>query len=315
MLPWAMIVLQAALAAAVLHLLRWHVFPRLSSLNQRSLVLDVWAPLAIILPLVMTVAWVGHSVRDSAWPSLGGPVLCGYLALAMFLMLDQSAASATASKRRPAPDRAAILSAILAAVTGSTLLLLGAAHVMHILVGQVAFAIFAVALWMNTPDLPSTKAADEAHGPWLAMFLTMLCAAAMGAAAWLIAPPLHVLSAGILLVFAAASLLLAAMYAGPADCIRIGTWAAALGVLGTLGGLSIMHMIPQAARLVLQQPPADVRQVAFGFGAFALEAVMLLVLPLLALASPALAPALRRLLAAAILLGVAALAIWRLSPG
>lgn len=319
--PLTWILIQSGLAAAALHVFRWHVLPqgyrgspsRDAGLavhgTATPLILDVWAPLAIVLPLLVTVLWTGYSVRGAGWPALGGPVTLGLLALGAASIVGQDRDASTELAQAPLPYSAFIV----AIISGAVLLLLGAAHVMHILVGQVAFALAAVVLWANTPDMPRPdNAEDDQPQVWMGMVLVVICAFLMGVSAAFIEASLRWLSASIMLLYGGIALLLTAMYAGPAACMRVGTWAAAVGVLLALGGLSIMQMLPQAVRLIMGGEAEDVRRIAYGFGAYAFEAAMLLVLPLFMLAIWNL-PRGGRTLAGVVAIAVAAaLTVWRL---
>lgn len=303
MLAWAMIAIQVAAAAAALHLLRWHVLPSLARLPHRELIVDVWGPVAIVLPVLFTVAWTGHSVRGDGWVAIGGPVACGMIGLAFAAILGRGAMAWDSP-----------LSGIMALIAGVVLLLLGAAHVMHILVGQVTFALVAVVLWINTPDSRQSDVEDETESRvWLSMIVVVLLTAVMGASAIYVTDHFRILSASIMLGFAACTLAMAAIYAGAALAMRMALWTAAIGCLGGLGAISISYMLPHAFRLFQGGEPADVQWVAFGFGAYALEGAILLVLPVVVFLLGMLPPASRWAAGAGLLVAALALAIWRLS--
>ncbi len=310
MLSWAMIAIQLVLVALALHLWRWHVLPNLRPLGHRALIVDVWGPMSVVIPLVFTVGWVGYSVRESGWVMLGGPIVCGLFAVAVAaVMRPHGERSATFSNA----DGLSWSAGAWASIVGIILLLLGAAHVMNIWMGQIAFALLAVVLWTNTPPARESNVDNDQAAAWLGMIGIVLAGFVLGGTSLAVAEGHRVASAVILVGYGGAVFLLAARYAGPAVAVRMGLWAAGLGVLAALGAISILHMLPQAIQLALGGHVADVRSVAHSFGAFALEAVMLLVLPLLVLGLWRLDAPARRMAGLFLMAAIVAVVTWRLA--
>jgi len=299
MLSWIMILAQVLLMLAALHLLRWHVLPHLAQLSQRALVLDVWGPIAVVLPMLFWMIWVGGSVRGDGWMLLGLPIACGVLACGLVMLMHRDSA---VSQQR--------LVQLMAAIAGLVLLMLGAAHVMSIWIGQVSFTVIAVMLWLNTPDVHGE--AGESQSPaWMNMAGVVMCAAGMGLAGLWIGAEHRTITASIIAVYAVACVVLTAMYAGPVACVRLGGWAAVVGVLGGLSMISLGVMVPQAMKAIRNEELSDVQWVAQGFGAYAFDAVALMLLPVYLLANEHLHRTPRRLLGMALLLAVLMAMCWR----
>lgn len=303
-----LLIVQAVLAVVALHLLNRRVFPQLRFARHPELVADVWVPLAMVLPMVFLAGHVDSTVRGIGWVPIGGPICAGILAMGAAMV-------ASRGRGHIAPPGWAAL--VCWAAAGLVLLMLGAAHDLTIWTGQCAFALAAVLLWMNTPVVGHssggavTEHSASAGGWWLA--LVLLCAIGQGVAGLLITGRWSAVSAAMMVAYAGAAGAGAAVLAAPGWAMRIGGWSAAVGMLLGIGLISLLELMPQALAVVLL-PQAGVRaQVAHGFGAYALEAVLLLLLPAAAVAAIRLPRRSAELIGAGIVVIGAAVATWRVS--
>jgi hypothetical protein len=263
-----------------------------------ALVTDVWAPLAIVAPMLFATGWVETSVRGAGWLALGGPVAAGWIALAAVLVVHPASTLAAPPLRR-------VLMAVAGA--GLVLLLLGAAGVLTIWVGQCAFAIAAVLLWVSTPP-PDEGDDEDDHAPArtaIAMLVALAAALGQGVIAWRLDPILRPVSAGLAMGYAAIALC-AASAAGPSAALRTGLWSAVLGILLALGTLAFAQVVPAAIQVARGGRAPVSTEVAEGFAALAPEAVGLLVLAAAPWLAPRLARGLRRPAGALLLVAVAA---------
>ncbi|MHC5005267.1 MAG: hypothetical protein ACYTJ0_19365 [Planctomycetota bacterium] len=264
------LVAQALLAAIAVRELARHVFPAVPRMNHPQLVTDVWAPLAIVAPLLFLAGRTAGSVRGLGWTGIGAPVVCGWIAVAAMLVVARPVDPAAGPRRR---DLAA------AGLTGLLLLLLGAAHVMSIWVGQCAFALAAVLLWVNTPS-PGDPEHEETEAParaGLGMLVALAAALAQGLLAWRAEPPVTAVVAGMAVGYAVIAIC-AAGAAGPGATLRVGLWSAVFGVLLGLGVLAFAVVLPTAIDVFAGSGTSVVTTVADGFGAYAGEAVALVLL-------------------------------------
>jgi hypothetical protein len=224
---------------------------------------------------------VEASVGAAGWPMLGGPVMLGVIAVAAALLVGEGG-------KKLEPGWRAI--ACWAGV-GLVLFLLGAAHELTVWVGQACFALAAVMLWINTPSAEPSRATSSVRpavrrAGW-AMFATLVFAAAQGFVLSRLVADATAIGVVIALAYAGVGLATSAALAGRAWAIRVGGWSASVGVLLSIGLLSLLHLLPQTRLMLVDplRPPAGASgpaspQVAYGFGHFAPEAVVLVVLPL-----------------------------------
>jgi hypothetical protein len=320
MTSWFMLGLQAMLAAAALHLVRWYVLPGLVRARQPQIIVDVWLPVAMAAPFVLAALRLGADVKGIGWTALGGPIVIAMLG-AGFAMIAAHGRFDPFGERTllheedaPAlwPLPARIVGAAL--IAGLVLLMLGAAHMMTVWIGQAAFALAAIVLWINTPDdLPGSErpSQHETLAGWATIGVVLLAAGQAVASLW-IAPEHVAYSALIMLAHAGVIVAMSAFIAGPGIASRLGLWAASVGVLASLGILSLTHVLPRAihawtAEYIDPQPP----QVAYGFGAYAFEATALLVLAPAMIALARLERTLQIIAGIAILLAALALVAWR----
>jgi hypothetical protein len=236
----------------------------------------------MILPLLFLSGRVEASVGAVGWPMIGGPVMLGVVAMAAALLV-------TRGGERLDPGWRAV--ACWTGV-GLVLFLLGAAHELTVWVGQACFALAAVMLWVNTPTAESSRSgapvAPAVRRAGWAMFASLVVAAVQGFVLSRLQAEPNPIGVVIALAYASIGLAASAAIAGPAWAIRIGGWSASVGVLLSIGLLSLLHLLPQSL-LMFVDPwrlsggsagPVGA-EVAYGFGHYAPEAVVLLVLPLL----------------------------------
>ncbi len=310
--------LAQALAAVVsMRLFRMRVAPNVLHMRDGRAAADSLGPLALASPMIagaFRTDWQigGNGGGIAGWITLGAPVACGLLALGIAAIAvrpvrsDGDSASGTFS----------ISPMSIAAWTfaGAVLLLLGAAHDLTIWAGQCAFAAGAVMLWINTPDLTgdAPSPADSQAGNGLTLML--LCSAVQALAIGFAPQSMLNISGGMAIAHAAMIFALAARIADPSIAMRLGGWTATLAILLGLGAISLRHMIPRAVAVLHGSTDRPPLKVAYGFGEFALEATIMLVLGAMALGTERIpSPIARRLIGGALLLGAALLAGWRLS--
>jgi hypothetical protein len=183
--------------------------------------------------------------------------------------------------------------------------------------GQTAFAIAAMLLWMNTPDL-STARLPQSVPPEHAragtgMTIALACAIGQGATAMMVETEYAPISGALMIAAAAMSLAVAATLAGTSAAIRVGAWAATYGVLLAFGAMSLARLLPAALHMLREGEAAPINRIASGFGAYAIEALALLGLAGLIAAQPHIHSPLRRTLGMVLIIVAAALAAWRLA--
>lgn len=315
MIPWLMPAIQIGFAALALHLLARRVYPAFGQVRQGELVVDVWLPLALVIPLLFTIGGVDGSVREVGWPSLGGPVMCGMIGLALAATIGRGGIGVFGEEFVEGESigwRLAPRLTVAALIAGLVLLLLGAAHVMSMWVGQCAFAIAAVLLWINTPEVGRDGSPQGVHQmrAGFGMLVVLLCAFAQGIAGRLAGEEERWLVVLLMLSYAAIALGLAARQTSAGLCVRIGIWCASFGVLFALGVIALLAMLPRilATAVGIELPPHSM-DIAAGFGAFALEATVLMVLAPVAVGVMRLPWFVRAVIGAILLLFV----VWRVT--
>ena len=300
-----LLVAQAALAVAGLVALNRRVFPALGMLRQPELVADVWAPLALVLPLVLLCGRVGETVRGVGWAPIGGPVCVGALAVGASMIAGMRGAKTTALNP---------WALVCWAGGGFLLLLLGAVHDLMIWTGQVIFALAAVLLWMNTP--PYIPRSQRSHTPaerWagVGMLIAICCALGQGIIGLFISDEKLPVSVGLMMGYGAAAGAGAARLAGWPWSARIAGWAATIGLLLGIGAISLLRLLPLATGVALNRAGAITPEVAHSFGIYAVEATMLLLLPVIALVAVLSARFVQVVAGIAVIGLCAALAAWR----
>jgi len=316
MFPWLMIGIQILAAAAALHMLRWHVYPVLGTVRHGELIVDVWLPLAIVIPLMFLIGGIDGKFSEAGWPAVAGPVFCGAGALAIAAIIGRGGIGVFGEELVDGDAigwRLAPRLTVAALIAGLVLLLLAAAHVMSMWVGHCAFAIAAVLLWINTPesggDASSGGALQMKSG--FGMLVVMVCAFAQGFAGRLVGEADRWLVVVTMLAYAAGALMLAARLTTAGLCARLGAWSAIFGVLFALGVASLIALVPRVLATVadVELPPHSM-QIAAGFGAFAPEATILLVLVPAAAGLFRLPRILQRVVGVLLLAAVAARLAW-----
>jgi hypothetical protein len=269
-------------------------------------------PLTLALPMIAAAFRTDWSIADNSdhagWIVLGAPAACGLLALGV--------ACLARSHSGDQPLRGTLAPLLIAASTfaGAVLLLLGAAHHLTIWAGQCAFAAGAVLLWMNSPDFSGEHSGAVELRASGGVSLMLLCGVIQALAVGFASQSMLNIAAGLILMHVTMVLALASGLASPIDAIRMGAWAATLALLLGLGAISLRHMLPRAIAVmqgVHDRPPL---RVAYGFGAFALEASIMLTLGALAIGLqrvPAAFP--RRIIGGVLIVAAAVLAGWRLA--
>jgi hypothetical protein len=296
---------------------------------------DVLLPVAVVLPL-LTHAIVSPDTAEPgtvprvAWLGIGGPVYCGVLSAFMFAI-----AGATRNGR-PADGVSARLPGSLylrwigaASATGLVFVLLAANDHLMPFVGQCALPIVAVIMWMNAPDAPRREDAtgprrgepdglnaDDAArasasgGPVLILAAVQLGAAIMAGYEW------RTYTGAIALMWAVSAVGVIHRRHGSASGFRVGTWAAVYGPLLALTAMAITAASEQILGLWRGEPVAPISRIATGFGRYGIEAIVLLMLPIVAHGLLTLSPRSRVTLAAAALGIATAGAAYRLMmPG
>ena len=260
---------QAMFAVLMVEQLRRKVFISIDDRAVSALMTDVWAPVAIVLPMMFFTARIHGDVAGAGWMPIGGPVVAAVLALGLALC--------TAARSEPTHRAAGPVTSIQFLIWGSVgvvLLLLGAAHDLTMWMGQCAFAIVAVLLWMNTPDASHAEqlTPTQLRAGW-GMTMALLCALAQGMAT-LYVPSAHLnVSCGLVLGGVAMSLAAAARLAGADAVMRIGGWAMTYGFLAGLGAISLVRLTPQVIRAIQSGSADPVHRIAYGFGAYSIEAI------------------------------------------
>jgi hypothetical protein len=303
--PTIWLIAQAALTIIMIEQLRRHVFPALGRLSSPQIVLDVWAPLTLILPLLMLAGRAGHDMRGAGWLVVAAPSWCAWLALGMVMIVQRR-------------DQGRIdCSATLAwSCTGAGVLLvmLSAAHDLTLWVAQCAFALGAVLMWMNTPqDLSDRVASTEPQRAGLAMLIALLCAAGAGAAAQMSSVRALPVIGAIQFAGVASALAAAARVAGPAAAFRLGGWSAVYGTFLGLGAISLVRLAPEALHVIQHGQSNPIKRVAYGFGHFGLEGMLLAILIAACLMGVRLNEIMRRVFGVVVLAGAAFMIAWRLT--
>ncbi len=321
MTPWFALAAQAILAAASLHLVWWHVLPGLARTADARLIVDVWMPVAMAVPLVFVAMTIESDVKGIGWTPLAGPIAVAIASAGFALLAARGEFDALGddvlrdgSADAPIwPHRARVACASLLA--GVVLLMLGAAHTMTIWIGQAAFAVAALLLWVNTPDEPAGSRAVSPTEMKLraASMAAVFLALGAGAAVFWVDRAHLPLASCVVLAHAIAVAGMSGFAVAPGMASRLGLWTASIGVLATLGVLSLRTLLPRAVEALtadyIEPRPPDI---AYGFGAYAFEATALIVLVPAVFAVARLNRAVQRVLGAVLLIATGAIIAWRL---
>jgi hypothetical protein len=284
--PWLLV--QAGLAILCLRVLRRTVLPGVGLMQHASLALDVWLPLAIVLPMALPVWQVagagtwglgstasGGAGRGAVNVAIAGPIVCGWLAMG---------ASVAARPQTPRPSAfSPHLAGMVWSGVGLVVLLLAAANRMAGWIGNSAFAMLAVLIWMGSHDPEPGRVRVRRAPPDLegrvgsGVLVVLLGAAGQGLAAGAVGEGGAAVARVTAVAFAAAAATSAAL-AGRDAAIRVGGWSAAFGPLLALGMLAFGTLVPAAVDVWHGGLPSRFRVVAGGFAAMAPEAMGLVLL-------------------------------------
>ena len=307
MLSWVMLFVQAALAVVGLQLLRHSARAATGAGGVAILTINVFAPLALVGPMVLLVGRIDGSVHGLGWVPIGGPIACGMFALACALIVGNQL-----------DQRITALRPLLLATwvsTGVVMLLVTATHELTLSVGQCAFALAAVILWLNTPQGASAgsgRAKVSGYGAlWPA--LALACSLGQGVAALMIDPSLAGYSGALMVTYAAMSAAIFACVCGTTAALSVGGWATVYGVLFAMGIMSLRQLIPMTVQTVTGGNTAALKHVAYGFGAYAPEAALMLTLGAAATSTKWMGRRPQRIGGVILLVVAAAWCAWRLS--
>lgn len=235
---------------------------------------DAWIPLLFVLPLVMQAPSTGADTGEVGWIGVGGPVTIGAILLGTALWVGD----------RGGGEPAMLDSTIVWGIVGAIVLLVLASHTIQIVEGQILFAMGAVLLWWRTtraerPSPPIGGDAARAEDRRARAMLIATALAAAGGVAGARAAMLGAQGPAAMLALAPAGLaaIPVARTLGRGWAVRAGGWSATLGVLLGVGGLSLARLLPR----LTGQDPAGL-SLGRGFGHYALEGVLLLLLPMAA---------------------------------
>jgi hypothetical protein len=309
MTAWLVLAIQALFAVIGLRLLVRRVLPALHGTPHVEIFTDVWGPLTIVGPMLFLAVRVRDQVTGIGWLAVDGPLLIALMGAGMAMTRRGIIGSPA-----PRPDAAMKRGIVTAACAAIFLLLLGAAHDLTLWMGQCAFAVGAVLLWINTPLDRLTAAHNQQNdaGAGLAITAAAPCALIQGLAMLHADDQTRLSSGALAIVSAAVVLAAAARISGPAACLRLAMWSAALGVFFGIGLISLMHMLPEAIRAIRTGEAGPVHRVARGFGAFAPEASALLLVCAFQLVHQRLRSQYVAWIGIAALMAASAAVVWRL---
>lgn len=306
---WIWLIAHAAMCIGVAEAMRRMVWPGTRMMRHPALVTDVWAPLTLALPLCISAARITSDAGATGWPALGGPMALALLAAGAAMLTAWTADD----EHLPSWSHAATWMG-----AGGLILLLGAAHHLSLWIGQCAFALGALLLWMNTPEDHASAgepvpAAQVRAG--LGMVAALACAGAQGWLLWIMPEAWRQHATAMTMASAGASIAAAAGICGPWSAMRVGGWCATLGVLFSLGIASLMQLLPRVIEAARQGETSAARNVAYGFGVFAPEAVSMIAAVALAMAHHRIPAIVARLVGGLIIAATAAQIAWRLASG
>ncbi len=304
---WVMLFVQAALAVVGLQLLRHSARAATSVGGDPNVIINVFAPLALVGPMVLLVGRIDGSVHGLGWVPIGGPVACGMFALACAMIVGNQ------FDQRITALRPLLLATWVS--TGVVMLLVAATHELTISVGQCAFTLAAVILWLNTPQRAAAGAGRAKVFGYGTLWpvLALACSLGQGIAALMIDPSLAGYSGALMVTYAAMGAAIFACVCGTAAALSVGGWAMVYGVLFALGIMSLRQLIPMAVQTVTGGDSAALKHVAYGFGAYAPEAALILALAAAAMSIGWMGRRPQRIGGVTLLVVAAAWCAWRLS--
>ncbi|MCH7601885.1 MAG: hypothetical protein IIB54_03875 [Planctomycetes bacterium] len=306
MLSLALILLQTVLVVVSLRLLIGSILPSLRRMRCSDIVLDIWLPISLALPMLVMVGRMHEDAQGVGWVPLGGPLVCGAFGLGMMLLFGQ-----------PGQDNSGLTLKPMAIwmTTGLVMLFLGVAHELRVWTGQVMFALGAVLMWLNathSSELPAKANADEMNVGY-ATFWVVLCSLGQGLAAVFCDQAWWPLSSAMMIAYAVMVLAATARLCGPQSALRLGGWTATYGVMFGLGLASLLFMLPTMLEVWAGESPNISDRVAHGFGRYALEGSLLLILGPVGWLTMRLHVTTRRVCGILALLATSTLAAWRLA--
>lgn len=326
--PTIWLILQSVLAAAGVAVWIALVLPSIAKLSEKRVLIDVWGPLSIVGPVLFAVGMGGESVAgEIGRQPVAVPIVVGMLGfgLAIFRVRSPGHSSSLGG--------IGLFPPVAWSIAAIVLLLLSAANVLTVLVGQCIFAAAAVVLWINTPPGHPDGSHGERDGrarrgesrAVIGMLLVALLAIGQGAA--LLAGGTGDTGAGhaardacfIALGYAGVMLAITSIIASPIDATRLSGWSAMLGAIFGVGLLSLLHLLPTAMHSVhLNDDPINPLhilpsfEVAFGFATLAPEATGLLAIGLAGLAADRMGPLGRKTAGAILVFAACCLLLWKL---
>jgi hypothetical protein len=303
------LIIQTGLALVALHFLVRVVLPSLEQVPDRGHLLDVWIPVALIMPMVCYASFAGGGQVGLGWVAIGGPIVVGLIAMGAALF---TSATDARELQMPLPVTAAWLGA------GVLLVLVASLGDLSVWTGQCAFAIGAVLLWLNAPEreAPVGDRRSTDRIGW-AMLIVLAASAGSAVAALAAGTSGGPISGAIMLVVAAMTVAAAARLDGGASALRLGAWCGVYGLLFGLGVIAFSVLFPLVFNMMQGEQMTGVQRVSYGFGEYAAEGIVLVVLPLVPAVAQQLAPGWRRVGGVLLLLVGAILAGARLAslPG
>ena len=275
----------------------------------KRLSLDVWLPLAAIVPVVVSAFAASAESRHAAWLAVGFPIWPCVGALGFWLASNASHTIGSGASHSPVSAGSAhtgvstgLMRALIAvAAVAVYLMLLAASDGLPLLVGHVAMGIAVLLLWLNVPDddirkstFPGggTERSSQLSGERLLMGIVLMSAVQASVVLILGSGALHtaslLLAAGWLVLLVS----LVLMIAGSGFALRLAAWAAVFGVLfGTAAHAlrvsyrSLFSVVLASDTEIPHYIPSLSSVVARGFGGFAYEATALLVAGVIGLSS------------------------------
>jgi len=195
------------------------------------------------------------------------------------------------------------------------LLLLGAAHEVSLWVGQCAFAIAAILLWINTPDDDgSNRAAPRPpHRAGGAMMVALLAAIGQAVLLQRVGDENRRIAAAVSMAATISVLAAAVRLAGSTIAARLAGWLAVFGLLFSLGSLSLVHLVPRMIEYSQTGSTTIFQRVGYGFGAFAWEATLMIGATALICGQQRIPMIAQRVIGTILLIAGAFLMAWRLS--
>ena len=145
------------------------------------------------------------------------------------------------------------------------------------------------------------------------MEIAALCSLGQAILALMIDPSVIKISGALMVTYAAMGGAIIACILGPGAAVAVGGWGAIYGVLFGLGLMSLREIVPLAIRTILGGDSTAFRHVAFGFGAYAPEAALMLAVAAVGASMGRIQPYVQRIIGICLAIATAMLCAWRLS--